>query len=818
MPRLAHWLALLTTAIASYVPAAAQTGQIDSLKVTGAFALDIIFLGPTCGAANGTIAVSASAGTAPYQYSLDGGAAGSLGVFTGLASGLHTLLVSDASGRKVTSQVTLTALYAPPTLSVHDYTTPSACLASDATLTINASGGTPPYAYSIDQVNYQAGNVFNNLPNGQYTFFVKDANGCMASANGPLQYNYNCTLIPQGIAVSYSPGACGPNGYIDLGPSTPGEPWPYTFSTDGVNFQTSGTLSNLSPGLIKVYVKDPSGNEFMQGVVIYPNCLLTSATVQAADCGFSNGMIIAQASNGKPPYMYSLDGGATFQYSPVFGGLAPGAYKLFSKDANGTLSGTSAVVGEGCLTLGAVSVNGRCGLDNGSVTGQVVGGYPPYQYSLNGSTFQAPATFTGLGAGMYTITVKDAHGATASTQIPISVAPSPVLSLSGTAVSCASDDGTITALGSGSTGPYTFSLDNVHFATASVFSSLDTGLHKVWVKDAAGCIASDTLTLALLNTLTVDAGSGGTICQGDAIMLYGNSNAAHVTWSPSIGLTKTDTIQTEAYAPATMYYYLKGITGICVDSDSVQVVVNPAPIASAGPPVTFCYGGSGQLSGSGGVQYAWSPAAGLSSAVIADPLVQGLTQSTTYTLQVIDANGCRSKPATVQVTVDPPSPLTVAGDTTVAPGQAAFLSAEAGFTSYTWSPPSGLSNPSISSPVAQPSESTVYTVTASDVAGCEAVGSVTVKVVRGPDIYVPSAFTPNGDGANDILKVTAVGIRSFKEFLVVDRWGKTVFRTVDPSVSWDGAGAPAGVYVWMVAGVDINGRLVQKKGTVVLIR
>lgn len=814
MPRICLLLAVLIPYLAS-----AQVGQVDSLKVTGAFALDIIYLGTTCGLANGTIAVSAAAGVAPYQYSVDGGAANATGIFTGLPAGAHTLLATDASGHKVMSPVTLTAMYPSPTVTVHDYTTPSACLASDATLTINASGGTPPYTYSIDQVNYQPGNVFNNLPNGQYTFFAKDANGCMATASGPLLDNYNCTLVPQGVAVSYSPGACGSNGYIDLGPSTPGEPWPYTFSTDGVNFQSSGTLSNLSPGLIKVYIKDPSGNEFMQGVVIYPNCLLTSATVQAADCGFANGLIVAQASAGKPPYMYSLDGGVNFKYSPVFGGLAPGAYQLFSKDANGTLSGTQAVIGENCLTLAAVSTNGRCGVASGTVSGRVTGGYPPYRYSLNGSAFQSSNTFSGLGAGTYTITVLDAHGATASTSIPLSVSPAPALSLTGTAVGCLNNDGTITAFASGSTGPYAYSTDGVHFSPGAVLTSLDTGLHKVWAEDAAGCIASDTLTLFLVNTLTLDAGAGGTICQGDGTRLSGTvPNGAQIAWSPPTGLSNQDSPTPTASPSLTTVYYLTATFGVCVDSDSVKVIVNPAPIAVAGPPLSLCYGGSGQLQGSGGPTYSWSPADGLSSAVVAAPLVQGLTQSTTYTLQVTGANGCRSTPATVRVTVDPPAPLTVAGDTTIAPGQPAFLTAKAGFTSYAWSPSLGLSNPSIASPVAQPAESTVYTVTASDASGCEAAGSVTVSVVRGPDIYVPSAFTPNGDGANDILKVTAVGIRSFKEFLVVDRWGKTVFRTVNPDVSWDGAGAPAGVYVWMVAGVDINGRLVQKKGTVILIR
>ncbi|HTJ11406.1 MAG TPA: gliding motility-associated C-terminal domain-containing protein [Dinghuibacter sp.] len=823
MPRLSPWLALLTTALTFCVPAAAQVGQIDSLKVTGAFSVDIVFTGPTCGSANGTIAIMPSAGTAPYQYSLDGGAAKNQGIFYGVPAGAHTLLTIDASGRRVTTPVTLVSMFSSPTATVGAYTAPSACLASDAMVTLNVSGGAPPYAFSMDQVNYQAGNVFNDLPNGQYYFFVRDANGCTTKVNGPLQYNYNCTLIPQGVYVSYSQGACGNNGYIDIEPVTAGEPWPYTFSTDGVNFQHTNTLPNLSPGLTRVYVKDASDNEFMEAVVIYPNCVVLTPTLVTPDCGSVNGAIIAQASMGTPPYAYSLDGGATFQYSPVFGGLAPGTYKLFAKDANGQLAGMDVSLGSGCLSIAAVSVNGRCGVPDGSVTGRPTGGFPPYEYSLDGSPFQNSNIFTGLGAGSYTITVRDSRGVIASTVIPLSVSPAPSLTLTGTTVSCKNNDGTITAVASGGLAPYTYSPDGVHFVVGGIISSLDTGLHKVWTMDAAGCTASDTLTLRVLDDVTVDAGSAATICQGGGTRLAGASNAPRVAWSPATGLTQTASLSPVASPSVTTVYTLTATNGVCVDSDSVKIMVNPAPIAVAGPRAAVCYGGSGQLHGGGGVQYLWSPAAGLSDTRTADPVVQGLTQTTTYSLNVIDANGCTSlAPSTVTVTVDPPAPLFAGDDTTVATGQPVPLSARdvdnTGFTSFVWSPPDGLSNPMIAAPVAQPTASVRYTVTATTPAGCEGVAAVTIKVFRGPDIYVPGAFTPNGDGVNDVLRIVPVGIKDFKEFLVVDRWGKTVFRTANPDVVWDGARAPAGVYVWMVAGIDVNGGLVQKRGTVVLIR
>jgi gliding motility-associated-like protein len=89
-------------------------------------------------------------------------------------------------------------------------------------------------------------------------------------------------------------------------------------------------------------------------------------------------------------------------------------------------------------------------------------------------------------------------------------------------------------------------------------------------------------------------------------------------------------------------------------------------------------------------------------------------------------------------------------------------------------------------------------------------------------IYVPNAFTPNGDGKNDILKAIPIGLKEFKYFTVYNTYGQQVFITRNPSIGWDGnfkgAKQAMGTYVWIAEGVNYKGTQLQTKGTVILIR
>lgn len=162
-------------------------------------------------------------------------------------------------------------------------------------------------------------------------------------------------------------------------------------------------------------------------------------------------------------------------------------------------------------------------------------------------------------------------------------------------------------------------------------------------------------------------------------------------------------------------------------------------------------------------------------------------------------------------------------DTLVAKGQPVQLNALGGRrVQYTWSPADGLNNAFIENPVATLDRDQLYTLYAVTDKGCERTSDIFIKRYKGADIYIPNAFTPNGDGNNDALKVFPVGIRVFQYFAVFNRYGQQVFYTTDAKKGWDGRingiRQDAGTYIAVSKAIDYNGKPFMKKENVVLLR
>lgn len=271
-----------------------------------------------------------------------------------------------------------------------------------------------------------------------------------------------------------------------------------------------------------------------------------------------------------------------------------------------------------------------------------------------------------------------------------------------------------------------------------------------------------------------------------------------------------------------------GINGCDGDTRSGIVNVIAPPESNAGPDAVVCYGNSFRLNGSGGAIYQWSPATYLSNPAVSNPVVNiPLPGTYQYFLNVTTANGCKSsKWDTVLITILPPVKVFAGRDTLIVVNQPLQLNAidinGSGVINYVWSPSFGLNNSFIKDPVAVVNRDITYVVTARTVNGCEGRDEISIKVFNGPDIFVPTGFTPNGDGLNDIFKPVYAGIRELKYFSVYSRWGELVFTTTNLSAGWNGMyksqRQDGNVFVWQVEGVDYNGHVIRKKGTVALIR
>jgi gliding motility-associated-like protein len=184
-------------------------------------------------------------------------------------------------------------------------------------------------------------------------------------------------------------------------------------------------------------------------------------------------------------------------------------------------------------------------------------------------------------------------------------------------------------------------------------------------------------------------------------------------------------------------------------------------------------------------------------------------------LWAVANNGCKSD--TVEKTIKINKAFAYAGnDTAIIKNVPAQLQAT-GNGAFSWSPSNGLSNTAISNPFVTINSDQQFTLTVTTPEGCTADDIINIKVFNGPAIYVPSGFTPNGDGKNEILRPVYVGIKELKSFTVFNRWGQIVFRTNSMQKGWDGK-ASLGTYVWMIDAINQFDQPVLMKGTVTIIR
>ncbi|MBK9798387.1 MAG: hypothetical protein IPP56_01205 [Bacteroidetes bacterium] len=493
-----------------------NTSAIVNIVNTSGATVTAISSNTTCGASNGSITATGLGGTTPYQYSLDGITYQASNIFTGLTAGAYTVTIKDANNCINTTAVVNIANTSGANVTA--VSSNAACGASNGSITATGLGGTTPYQYSLDGITYQASNVFTALVAGAYTITIKDANNCI-NTSSIINVNSNSGATVTAISSNATCGAS--NGSITatgLGGTTP-----YQYSLDGITYQASNIFAGLAAGAYTVTIKD--GNNCVNTSSIINVNSNSGATVTAissnATCGASNGSITATGLGGTTPYQYSLDG-ITYQASNVFAGLAAGAYTITIKDGNNCISTTAVVniANTSGATVTAISSNATCGSSNGSITATGLGGTTPYQYSLDGITYQASNIFTGLAAGAYTVTIKDANNCINTTAVVniANTSGATVTAVSSNAT-CGASNGSITATGLGGTTPYQYSLDGITYQASNVFAALAAGAYTVTIKDANNCINTSSV-------VNVNSNSGATVTAISSNSTCGASNGS----------------------------------------------------------------------------------------------------------------------------------------------------------------------------------------------------------------------------------------------------------------------------------------------------
>ncbi|HUW06743.1 MAG TPA: gliding motility-associated C-terminal domain-containing protein [Williamwhitmania sp.] len=615
------------------------------------------------GALTGSITATATNGTSPYQYNIDGGSYQASGTFNGLAAGSHTVTVQDVNGCTFSiPPYILTQPASGVSGSISSQTNVSCNGGNDGSVTVAGSGGTSPYQYSLNGGAYQGSGTFGTLTAGSYTVTVQDAGGCTYDV--PVIITQP-TALGGGITAQTNVGCNGGNnGSVTVAGS--GGTSPYQYSLNGGAYQASGTFATLTAGSYTVTVRDINGCTHDVPVTITePTTLTGSITSQTnvACNGGNTGSVTVAGSGGTAPYQYSLNGG-TYQASGTFSSLTAGSYTVTVMDANGCTYNVPVTITQPATPVsGSISsqTNVSCfGGNNGSVTVAGAGGTSPYQYNLNGGTFQVSGTFGTLITGAYTVTVKDANGCTFD--VPVTITQ-PATALSGsipsqTNVLCfGTSTGSVTVAGSGGTSPYQYSLNGGAYQGSGTFSTLAAGSYTVTVRDANSCTFDVPVTI----TQPATALSGSITGQTNVLCFGDNTGSVTVTGTGGSSPYQFSLNGGGYQASGTFNGLTSGAYTVTVrdaNSCTYDVAVNITEPANAltgsisSQTDVACFGastGSVTVTGVNGTlpyQYSFDGGAYAATSTFSS-LAAG-----SYTVTVKDANGCL---ATIPVTIAQPA-------------------------------------------------------------------------------------------------------------------------------------------------------------------
>lgn len=665
------------------------------------------------GGSNGSASVTVTGGTGAYTYNWSTGAHST--TINGLMAGTYTVTVIDANNCQDSHTFTITQ---PPVLNATQSQTEVLCNGgATGTATVTASGGAGNYTYLWSPSGGTAATA-TGLTADTYTCLITDANGC--SITKTFVIGQPSVL---GATTSQTNATCSAGGDASVIPFGGVGNYSYLWTPGGA---TTQNITNLAAGNYSCLITDGNGCTVTKNFIINTTNTLVAATYQVnVLCNGSNtgsASVIPSGAAGPFTYSWSPSGGS----SDTANNLSAGNYSVTITASNGcsiiknfTITEPSAIV----ITPGAktnVSCNGG---NNGSASVSATGGTGGYNYSWDTTPAQTTATATGLKAGTYTVTVKDANSCTKTQSVTITEPDALIATISQTDVSCnGGSNGSATVNVTGGTGTYTYSW-SPSGGTAATASGLAAGTYTVTIKDANLCQTTASVTITEPPVLTA------TVAKTDVLCYQANNGTATVTpiggtgsytysWSPSGGTAATAT----GLSPNTYTVTVTDENG-CFVTESVQITEPSALSATDSHTNVSCNAGNNGTAsvvatgGTGAYTYSWSPSGG--SAATATGLTAGI-----YTVTVTDENSCST---TNTITITEPdaliltaTPIAVSchngnnGSATVS------VTGGTGAYSYSWAPSGG--NAATATGLA----AGIYTVTVTDDNSCTATATVEV--------------------------------------------------------------------------------------------
>ncbi len=774
--------------------------QPDALNITATLSLSIegghninCFNGNT-----GSISTTVTGGVAPYVYAWTtvGGSGLTAGASnqSGLTAGTYNVTVTDANGCQTTGSWPLTQPTGLTVTATTDDSLIGTC--SDAQLNAVVAGGVMPvggYLYSWSPAaGLSATNIANPVATPAstttYSVTVTDANGCIRV--GSVTINVAPVLTAVAFADDNIIGTCS-DAQLDV--NVNGGEAPYSYSWLPVAGLSSAVIRNpvATPAATTVYtvtVTDANGCTTTANVTVTVAPVLdVTATVDdnlIGTCPTSVAHLSATATGGEGGYTYLWDNAATLddatKANPVAKPAVTTTYTVTVTDVNGCTDQTTIIVNVapalGVTAIADDIIISTCPTSVSHLDATVVGGEAPYAYKwapttgLDDSNIKTPTAKPAVTT-LYTVTVTDANGCTATSNITVTVQPALTLTLSvddSSIGTCPASDAQITSVVGGGEPGYTYLWTPAAGLSSAIIGNpvakpAATTTYTLTVTDVNGCSISRDITVVVVPDLTAIASASDLLigtCPTSTSTLdvtaFGGEPGYTYLWAPAATLNNP-AIKSPVAKPLVTTTYTVTVTDNngCTTTANVTIVVAPALTAIATTddaiigtcPTSVAHLDVTAVGGEPGYTYLWSPVAGLSDPNSKTPTAKPAA-TTVYTVLVTDVNGCTTT-AVVTVNVAPLLTVTAAADDNIigtCPTSVANLTAvagggEPGYT-YLWSPAAGLNNVNIATPVAKPAATTTYTVLVTDVNGCTATNSVTITVVS-PLAATATASDPN---------------------------------------------------------------------------
>lgn len=583
----------------------------------------------------------------------------------------------------------------------------------------------------------------------------------------------------------------------------------------------------VKPAVTTTYIADVQ-NQFgctkKDTVVVRVSVLSLQLNSTSVHCySECNGSLEALISGGTTPLQYQWNNGDN---NGLADSLCAGTYSVTVTDFYGCKINSSGFVDAPAVLISTITESSPVvcnGLCNGHATVVGNGGTLPYTYHW--SDGQAFPLADSLCGGIYFVTVTDTNGCKAINSVDISdTSAFAALMAAHNNVSCFGKcDGQALVNANFGALPYQYLWSNG--GNTALADSLCMGACNVKVTDANNCVRMVFVTITepakltsqIVNETNVSCNA---LCDGAAELSAsgGIPNYQYLWSNGAVGSQQNNLC-------AGNYFITISDLNQCETNDTIHIT-QPVPYALAKSAThtkceTACNGTASITTSGNNPPYTYSWSSGQTTASVTN-LCPGLHHVT-----ITDANNCvYTDTVEIHSSSYTPSLTAVSDSYSIYAGENTQLKVtpQNNFT-FLWSPSIGIDNTTIPNPNASPNSTIIYTVTGKDNFGC--IGSDTVKisvmdVVCGEsDIYIPNAFTPNGDNKNDVLYVRGRVI-SILYFSIFDRWGEKVFDTTDLKTGWDGRfrgkDLDPGVFVYYMEATCINGQNFFKKGNVTLIR